>query len=154
MGKNPAQKLEAKKAKKPVVAQNKTAKPKRKKTTRKRISASTKVVRTELAAVKTSKKAQKLASKPACKIKACKRRYRAKGYCAFHYSKWRHGEYGASRYTACSDESCHLAAVVNRHGYCEQHYQAYYVKGIVAPKPVKEAPPAAAEKAEQQAKAV
>jgi hypothetical protein len=27
-----------------------------------------------------------------CSVAGCKRGYRAKGYCFFHYKKWRHGE--------------------------------------------------------------
>lgn len=77
-----------------------------------------------------------------CEVKGCKRAYRAKGYCNAHYRKWRQGEYGHRRYTACSSSSCFKPQAKNRHGYCEEHYQSYYVKGMAVAKPVEEAKPA------------
>lgn len=77
-----------------------------------------------------------------CEIQNCKREYRAKGYCGVHYRKWRHGEYGKTRYKICSDRNCHAPCVINRHGLCEEHFQNYYVKGIEqakAPAPEKPA---------------
>jgi hypothetical protein len=41
------------------------------------------------------KKAQRKAKgggSKACKVENCRRPYRAKGYCWFHYGKWRRGE--------------------------------------------------------------
>lgn len=74
----------------------------------------------------------------ACQINGCKREYRAKGYCGVHYKKWRQGEYGKARYTACSDLGCFRPQALNRFGYCEEHFQNYYVKGMAAPKPAPE----------------
>lgn len=68
-----------------------------------------------------------------CKLESCKREYKAKGYCKTHYREWRHGKFGNARYTACSDIGCFKPMATNRFGYCETHYQAYYVKGL-APK--------------------
>lgn len=69
------------------------------------------------------------ASSEGCKIKGCKREYRAKGYCVAHYRKWRQGEYGVARYKTCSSMDCRKPAVLNKHGLCEEHFQSYYVKG-------------------------
>lgn len=86
---------------------------------------------------KPKKHAASKAAKPtSCKIKSCKRDYRAKGYCRVHYKKWRQGEYGVARYKTCSEFECRKSMARNRHGYCEDHYQNYYVKGmekVVAP---------------------
>ncbi|MBI4402818.1 MAG: hypothetical protein HY537_01580 [Deltaproteobacteria bacterium] len=71
-----------------------------------------------------------------CRVGSCKRAYRAKGYCASHYRKWRRGEYGKARYKICHAMDCRRAMVQNRHGYCDDHYQNFYVKGIKTPKPV------------------
>lgn len=79
--------------------------------------------------------------KMACKVGGCKRAYRAKGYCKPHYRKWRHGAFGKKRYKTCSALNCFRAMVVNRHGYCEEHFQQYYIKGdkpAAAPAPAKE----------------
>lgn len=81
-------------------------------------------------------------SSKACKVKGCKREYRAKGYCKAHYKKWRHGELGKKRFKACKDASCFKPMAMNRHGFCENHFQNYYVKGIAqakAPAPEKPA---------------
>ncbi|MCB0403299.1 MAG: hypothetical protein KDD51_00840 [Bdellovibrionales bacterium] len=74
----------------------------------------------------------------ACKIEGCKQSYRAKGYCRKHYRKWRHGEYGKVRYRACKENECHRPTVINRHGYCEEHYIQHYVKKIASAPPVAE----------------
>ncbi len=82
-----------------------------------------------------------------CEVKSCKREYRAKGYCNAHYKKWRQGEYGHRRYTSCSTASCNKPQNKNRHGYCEDHYQSYYVKGMaVAKEVIAEATPKKVEK--------
>ncbi len=70
-----------------------------------------------------------------CKIKKCKRGYKAKGYCTFHYKEWRNGKFGLARYKTCGQMDCRKPMTVNRHGYCEDHYQNIYVKGN-SPKPV------------------
>lgn len=61
-----------------------------------------------------------------CKMKGCKRPYRAKGYCNVHYKKWRRGELGKSRYKTCSEEGCKGKA--HRWGYCETHYNSHLQK--------------------------
>jgi len=55
----------------------------------------------------------------ACTVDGCKRPYRAKGYCYFHFKKWRQGELPHSRYRTCSKAECRQKAV--RHGLCEKH---------------------------------
>ena len=55
----------------------------------------------------------------ACTVEGCKRPYRAKGYCYFHFKKWRQGELPHSRYRTCSKAECRQKAV--RHGLCEKH---------------------------------
>jgi hypothetical protein len=77
-----------------------------------------------------------------CIIPKCKSRYKAKGYCKTHYRKWRHGEYGRARYKTCRDLNCRSPMVANRHGFCEEHYQSYYVKGLEQSRPAVEKPPA------------
>jgi len=54
-----------------------------------------------------------------CGIEGCKRAYQAKGYCFFHYDKWRNGELPKARYKTCSKEGC-LKKVV-AHGVCAEH---------------------------------
>lgn len=63
-------------------------------------------------------------SEKVCSVKGCKRPYRAKGYCAVHYQKWRRGELDAKpRYRTCSEENCRKPTFKN--GMCEQHYGAW-----------------------------
>src|SRR4051812_17424462 len=64
-----------------------------------------------------------------CRITSCKREFRAKGYCKFHYKQWRQGKFGLARYKTCKDNNCRKPMAMNRHGYCEDHFQGYYVKG-------------------------
>ena len=110
-------------------------------------------VESNLAASSTPKKAKTKVEKPlsqesgrcggkSCQIKECKRQYRAKGYCKFHYSEWRAGKFGHTRYKTCADKNCRLPIVNNRHGFCEDHYQNYYVKGIEQAKEEAPAKPA------------
>ena len=54
-----------------------------------------------------------------CSIEGCKRAYQAKGYCFFHYDKWKGGELPKARYKTCSKEGC-LKKVV-AHGVCAEH---------------------------------
>ena len=61
--------------------------------------------------------------KKACTVEGCKRGYRAKGYCFFHYKKWRAGELPHGRYDTCSNEECHKR--VAQHGLCEEHLKAW-----------------------------
>jgi hypothetical protein len=70
----------------------------------------------------------------ACSVGECKRPYRAKGYCYFHYKKWRQGDLPHSRYRVCSKPECRTKAV--RHGLCEKHFDETYK----APKAEKPAP--------------
>ncbi len=70
-------------------------------------------------------------AKQHCKMKSCKREYRAKGYCRVHYKKWRRGEYGLARYKTCGDKAgCRKPMAMNRQGFCEEHFQNYFVKGV------------------------
>jgi hypothetical protein len=57
-----------------------------------------------------------------CRIKGCKRPYRAKGYCNVHHKQWRRGELPKARYKICSAEDCRKPA--HRWGVCEEHYEA------------------------------
>lgn len=67
-----------------------------------------------------------------CKIKDCKRPYRAKGYCNVHFRKWRQGELEAKpRYKICGEENCRKP--MYRKGYCEQHYSAWSASKKAAP---------------------
>src|SRR2546423_8374848 len=63
-----------------------------------------------------------------CGIEGCKRAYQAKGYCFFHYDKWKNGELPKGRYNTCSKEGC-LKKVV-AHGLCAEHQPK---KGAAAP---------------------
>jgi hypothetical protein len=78
-----------------------------------------------------------------CKIASCKREYRAKGYCKTHYRQWRHGAYGRARFKTCKDYGCTKQMALNRHGFCEEHFQNYYVKGMEQSKIAVEKPAAA-----------
>lgn len=79
-------------------------------------------------------RAARRAESAPCRVAKCKRPYRAKGYCKTHYRMWRHNAYGNARYKQCSDTSCAKPMATNRHGYCEDHFQSYYVKGVAAAK--------------------
>ena len=54
-----------------------------------------------------------------CKVEGCKRAFQAKGYCFFHYDKWKDGDLGKARYKTCSKEGCKKK--VSAHGLCEEH---------------------------------
>ncbi len=75
--------------------------------------------------------------KKSCMI--CKRPYRAKGYCFFHYKKWRQGDLPHSRYRTCSKPDCRIKVV--RGGFCAKHYDETYKAAAV---PTEAAPAAAA----------
>jgi len=66
-----------------------------------------------------------------CSVEGCKRPYRAKGWCYFHFKKWRQGELPHSRYRTCSKAECRMKAV--RHGLCEKHEAEVYGKEVGAP---------------------
>ena len=75
-----------------------------------------------------------------CSIEGCKRAYQAKGYCFFHYDKWKAGELPKGRYKTCSKEGCHKKVVA--HGLCAEH-QAKKA-GAPAPAAAPATPPASA----------
>jgi len=75
-----------------------------------------------------------------CSVANCKRPYRAKSYCFFHYKKWRQGELPHSRYRICSKAECRKK--VFKGGLCETHFaEATGKAGAAAP--AAEAKPAA-----------
>jgi hypothetical protein len=78
-------------------------------------------------AQKTKKKAPapKGGGKKACTVAGCKRAYRAKGLCFFHYGKWRRGELESrpARYSTCNKEACKKKVVA--HGLCQEHFDAW-----------------------------
>jgi len=76
-----------------------------------------------------------------CSVAGCKRPYRAKSYCFFHYKKWRQGELPHSRYRVCSKAECRKRVV--KHGLCEQHLAEGKTKAPAAAAPAAEAKPAA-----------
>ncbi len=133
MGKKPAQTAKAAESKK--AAKDEVI------TTKKVVKAKKKPVEVQARSAKT------------CKMKSCKRGYRAKGYCVSHYREWRNGKFGIARYKVCSNSECKKPQGVNRHGYCEAHFQNYYVKGIEEAKPAPVAAPAPAAKVEKTAAA-
>ena len=69
--------------------------------------------------------AAKGAGKKTCTVQGCKRAYRAKGLCFFHYKKWRRSELEAkpARYVTCSKPECKKKVVA--HGLCQEHYDAW-----------------------------
>jgi hypothetical protein len=76
---------------------------------------------------KTKKKAPaaKSGGKKACTVQGCKRAYRAKGLCFFHYKKWRRSELEGrpARYGTCGKPECKKKVVA--HGLCQEHYDAW-----------------------------
>ncbi len=76
---------------------------------------------------KTKKKAPaaKAGGKKSCTVKGCKRAYRAKGLCFFHYRKWRRGELEGrpARYDTCGKPECKKKVVA--HGLCQEHFDAW-----------------------------
>ncbi|TMA23389.1 MAG: hypothetical protein E6J62_13310 [Deltaproteobacteria bacterium] len=75
----------------------------------------------------------------ACQIEGCKRAYQAKGYCFFHYDKWKAGELPKGRYKTCSKEGC--LKKVTAHGLCAEHQRKKETPGEAAA-PAAGAPPA------------
>jgi hypothetical protein len=79
------------------------------------------------AKTKTKKKAPaaKGGGKKTCSVQGCKRAYRAKGLCFFHYKKWRRGELEKrpARYVVCSKPECEKK--VAAHGLCQEHFDAW-----------------------------
>jgi hypothetical protein len=76
-----------------------------------------------------------------CKVEGCKRAYQAKGYCFFHYDKWKDGELPKSRYKTCSKEGCHKK--VSAHGLCAEHQANKGGEAAAAPAAPTPATPAA-----------
>jgi hypothetical protein len=79
-----------------------------------------------------------------CKIEGCKRAYQGKGYCFFHYDKWRAGELPKGRYKTCSKEGC--LKKVTAHGLCAEHQPKKEGAAAAAPAggaPAPTTPPAA-----------
>lgn len=78
--------------------------------------------------------------KKVCTVANCKRPYRAKGYCFFHFKKWRQGELPHPRYRTCSKQDCRKR--VSKSGLCETHYaEMRKVAGAeAAPTPAAPAP--------------
>ena len=80
---------------------------------------------------KTKKKAPapKGGGKKSCTVEGCKRAYRAKALCFFHYQKWRRGELEkkpglrAARYDTCGKEACKKK--VAGHGFCREHFDLW-----------------------------
>src|SRR5262249_43999789 len=62
----------------------------------------------------------------ACSVEGCKRPYRAKGYCYFHFKKGRQGERPHSGYRTGSKAGGRAKPV--RHGLCEKHEAETYGK--------------------------
>jgi hypothetical protein len=110
------------------------------------MATSTKTVKIRAAGKQTAAKSlaprAKGNGKKSCGVAACKRGYRAKGYCFFHYKKWRRGELPHSRYDTCSQAECLKPAV--KHGLCETHAATKAGKAPEAAKAPAAAPPAAA----------
>ena len=72
---------------------------------------------------KKGQRAAKSNGKKTCGVEGCKRAYRAKGYCFFHYKKWRTGELPHTRYDTCSNAECCKA--VAEHGLCAEHFKSW-----------------------------
>jgi len=80
---------------------------------------------------KTTWRAAKGGGKKTCTIEGCKRPYRAKGFCYFHYAKWTDGALPHSRYKTCNKPECKKKQF--KSGLCETHYNE--MKGIPAAAP-------------------
>jgi hypothetical protein len=72
-------------------------------------------------AAKKTWRAPKGNGKKTCSQEGCKRPYRAKGLCFFHYDKWTDGKLPHGRYNTCSKEEC--LKKVSKGGLCEKHYE-------------------------------
>ena len=106
---------------------------------------------TQTAKPKKKAPAPKAGGKKACTVAGCKRGYRAKGLCFFHYKKWRRGELEKKppRYDTCGKEGCRKK--VAGHGFCQEHLDAWKASrksaklaaaAPAAPAPAAEAPAA------------
>jgi hypothetical protein len=74
---------------------------------------------------KSKAPAAKGGGKKTCTVAGCKRAYRAKGLCFFHYKKWRREELEGrpARWIACSKPECKKK--VFQHGLCQEHFEAW-----------------------------
>ncbi|HZA52329.1 MAG TPA: vegetative protein [Myxococcaceae bacterium] len=78
-----------------------------------------------------------------CSVEGCKRPYRAKSFCFFHFKKWRQGELPHGRYKTCSKAECRKPMF--RRGLCEAHFNEALKKtteAAPAAPPPAAAPPA------------
>lgn len=77
------------------------------------------------AKTKTKAPAAKGGGKKTCSVQGCKRAYRAKELCFFHYKKWRRGELEKRprRYVTCSKPECKKKVIA--HGLCQEHFDAW-----------------------------
>jgi hypothetical protein len=80
---------------------------------------------TTTAKAKNKAPAAKANGKKTCTVEGCKRAYRAKGLCFFHYKKWRRGEVEGrpARYETCNKEACKKP--IQEHGMCAEHFTAW-----------------------------
>jgi hypothetical protein len=90
--------------------------------------AETKTTKAKPGKAKTTRKTAPRAKgggKKSCTVQGCKRAYRAKGLCFFHYKKWRRGELEKrpARYDICSKPDCEKK--VKEHGLCDEHFTAW-----------------------------
>jgi hypothetical protein len=102
-----------------------------------------------VAAKSTQKKSTQKKTKPpaakgkdkTCQVEACKRAYQAKGYCFFHYGKWKAGEMPKARFDTCGKEGCNKKVVA--HGRCPEHQKKQAEAAAGAPPAAAPAAPAA-----------
>ena len=94
-------------------------------------------------ATKRKAPAPKGAGKKACSVQGCKRAYRAKGLCFFHYKKWRRDEIPGrpGRFGTCSKEGCRKKVVAR--GMCQEHLDAWRASRKSAGQAAAEVPAAA-----------
>jgi hypothetical protein len=80
---------------------------------------------TQTAPVKKKAPAPKAGGKKSCTVAGCKRAYRAKGLCFFHYKKWRREELEGrpARWETCHKEGCKKK--IAAHGLCQEHFDAW-----------------------------
>ncbi|MET0401572.1 MAG: vegetative protein [Cystobacter sp.] len=80
--------------------------------------------------LKNGPRGAKAGGKKACTVEGCKRPYRAKSYCFFHYKKWRQGDLPHSRYRTCSKPECRTKT--DKAGLCTKHYAETYKTAAAA----------------------
>lgn len=91
-------------------------------------------------ALKKSPRVAKGGGEKSCSVTACKRAYRAKSYCFFHYKKWRQGDLPHARYRTCSKPECRTKVL--RAGLCEKHFAEAFKPAAGAEAPAAAAPSA------------